>query len=154
MSPRSNPFSTRFTRPGAIPFLFEEPLTAEFIIHRFNANNWLAQIVGPHGSGKTTLVRGLEPELRTRFANIKYLTIPKVREATQHWLGVCRIQRLQLQQTRLAGGRWHRIFNAIESLVVKILVPKKQDGATRDGPSARRWFAYDCHASSRHRARS
>ena len=77
MPVNSNPFSTRFTRPGAIPFLFDEHLNAETILRRFEASNWLAQIVGPHGSGKTTLVRELESHLITRFATIKYVAIRK-----------------------------------------------------------------------------
>ncbi len=72
--PESNPFSTRFTRPGAIPFCFaaagavdawtdgDQPRLDQ-LVSRLRAENWRGQIVGPHGSGKTTLVHSLLPRL-------------------------------------------------------------------------------------------
>ncbi|MEE2640523.1 MAG: hypothetical protein VX768_07855, partial [Planctomycetota bacterium] len=55
-----NPFSTRFVKPGAIPFFFEEPAGAALIVERLVANGWYGQIIGPHGSGKSTLVETLK----------------------------------------------------------------------------------------------
>jgi len=64
MSFESNPFSTKFWTPGAIPFRFSaedwstrtdgEQLVAAF--ERYGGG----QIVGPHGSGKTTLIESLK----------------------------------------------------------------------------------------------
>lgn len=77
MPSNSNPFSTRFTRPGAIPFRFDNQEHERIIVETFAESNFIAQIVGPHGSGKTTLVRVLEPHLKTWFGKIKYVTIRK-----------------------------------------------------------------------------
>jgi energy-coupling factor transporter ATP-binding protein EcfA2 len=60
---RSNPFATRFIRPGAIPFLFLDGDSAEAIVERLKANRWHGQILGEHGSGKSTLVAMLVPLL-------------------------------------------------------------------------------------------
>lgn len=61
---RRNPFSTALVRPGALPFLFPDDVTAASLIERLAENCWRGQIVGPHGSGKTTLLHGLIPFLR------------------------------------------------------------------------------------------
>lgn len=64
--PRSNPFSTRFVRPGAIPFRFPQGEDAATLVARLERQGWWGQIVGPHGSGKSTLLATLLPELRRR----------------------------------------------------------------------------------------
>jgi hypothetical protein len=67
-APRSNPFSTRFIRPGALDYIFptgQSPAaeSIESLVSRLNRNQWRGQIVGPHGSGKSTLLAALEPAL-------------------------------------------------------------------------------------------
>ncbi len=59
----SNPFSTRFVRPGALTFRFPPGMTVIDLIDRLRCQGWWGQIIGPHGSGKSTLLRALEPEL-------------------------------------------------------------------------------------------
>jgi energy-coupling factor transporter ATP-binding protein EcfA2 len=61
--PASNPFATRFTRPGAIPFRFPAGEDDGTFVERLRLNNWRGQIVGPHGSGKSTLLAALVPAL-------------------------------------------------------------------------------------------
>ncbi len=58
MSPRSNPFATRFVRPGSLPYFFgdDDSDTIETLLVRLRANGWRGEILGPHGSGKTTLL--------------------------------------------------------------------------------------------------
>src|SRR6185295_305765 len=56
-----NPFATRFIRPGAIPFLFLDGDSADAIVERLKANRWRGQIIGEHGSGKSTLIATLVP---------------------------------------------------------------------------------------------
>jgi hypothetical protein len=58
-----NPFATRFTRPGALPFLFDGDESAAAIVARFVAAGGRGAIVGPHGSGKSTLLETLRPAL-------------------------------------------------------------------------------------------
>ena len=67
-APRSNPFSTRFIRPGALDYIFQAGQSpagesVESLVDRLNYNQWRGQIVGPHGSGKSTLLAALEPAL-------------------------------------------------------------------------------------------
>ena len=61
----SNPFSTKFTRPGAIPPLTEtgDPIDLNDLLARLASLGGIAAIVGPHGSGKTTLLLALEKSL-------------------------------------------------------------------------------------------
>jgi energy-coupling factor transporter ATP-binding protein EcfA2 len=58
-----NPFSTRFTQPGAIAFRFSSPDGLAGLVSKLEATNGWGQIVGPHGSGKSTLLASLLPAL-------------------------------------------------------------------------------------------
>ncbi len=70
---RSNPFSTRFTRPGQLEFALPRGSSPQSLIEKFASLGWIAQIVGPHGSGKSTLLAtliqhlppGIQPRLHT-----------------------------------------------------------------------------------------
>lgn len=62
-APRSNPFSTRFVRPGAIAYLFRPVQNADDLVARLARFGWRGQIVGPHGSGKSTLLAALAEPL-------------------------------------------------------------------------------------------
>ena len=59
----SNPFATRFTRPGALPFLFPAEVDAPKLARQLAANHWWGEIVGPHGTGKSSLLAELAPLL-------------------------------------------------------------------------------------------
>ena len=61
--PDSNPFATRYVRPGALPYLFPAGVSAEALVGRLAQLGWRAQISGPHGSGKSTLLQTLVPHL-------------------------------------------------------------------------------------------
>lgn len=56
---QENPFSTRFVRPGAIPYKLSPGNNLEGLIQRFDAIGRTGQIVGSHGSGKSTLLADL-----------------------------------------------------------------------------------------------
>jgi hypothetical protein len=71
----SNPFATRFIRPGAIPFLFLDGDSAEAIVERLKANHWRGQIIGEHGSGKSTLVATLVPLIEAAGRRVVVLKI-------------------------------------------------------------------------------
>lgn len=64
--PRTNPFSTRFVRPGAIAYQFNEGQSATRLVVQLEQHGWWGQIIGPHGTGKSTLLATLLPELRAR----------------------------------------------------------------------------------------
>jgi hypothetical protein len=59
-----NPFSTRYTRPGAIPFRFPPGSGAGELVEQLRSQGWRGAIVGPHGSGKSSLVAALVPAIR------------------------------------------------------------------------------------------
>jgi hypothetical protein len=59
-----NPFSTRHTRPGAIPFRFPPETSSDDLVLRLQAANWCGAIIGPHGSGKSSLLASLVPAIR------------------------------------------------------------------------------------------
>ncbi len=61
---RGNPFSTRWIRPGAIPFFFPPGESVDALIERLKQNRWRGAIVGRHGSGKSSLVAALLPRLK------------------------------------------------------------------------------------------
>jgi len=57
--PGENPFSTRFVRPGAIPYRFSPERDLTRLLDRFQQIGRTGQIVGPHGGGKSTLLADL-----------------------------------------------------------------------------------------------
>ncbi len=59
----SNPFSTRFIRPDAMPYLFPPGYSAESLLGRLKENGWWGEIIAPHGSGKSTLLHAIEQQL-------------------------------------------------------------------------------------------
>lgn len=66
----SNPFSSRYLEPGAIPFCFRDKQTLDTLAQRFGqwqysrqSNSLRLAIVGPHGSGKSTLMSHLSRRL-------------------------------------------------------------------------------------------
>ena len=61
---RANPFSTRFTRPGAVAYRFPAGLSAATLVQRLSHSGWQGQILGPHGSGKSALVAALIPAIK------------------------------------------------------------------------------------------
>jgi len=58
-----NPFATRFVRPGSVPYFFPEGVTVKTLIQKLEAQGWIGQIIGPHGTGKSTLLATLFPEM-------------------------------------------------------------------------------------------
>ena len=71
----SNPFSTRFVRPGSLPYLFPGPRGVERLVERLRDCQWWGQIVGPHGSGKSTLLHTLVPQLERAGREIHWFTL-------------------------------------------------------------------------------
>jgi len=62
-SENSNPFSTRYIRPGATNFLFPPGVQADVILEQLRRQDWWGEIIGPHGSGKSALLAVLQPAL-------------------------------------------------------------------------------------------
>lgn len=59
----SNPFATRFIRPGTIPYLFPPGQSAVGLLDALRSHDWWGEIIGPHGSGKSSLLAELLPLL-------------------------------------------------------------------------------------------
>jgi energy-coupling factor transporter ATP-binding protein EcfA2 len=71
----SNPFATRFIRPGAIPFVFPEGVSTQSLVQQLGDQGWWGQIVGPHGSGKSTLLATLAPALEAAERRVIAITM-------------------------------------------------------------------------------
>lgn len=54
-----NPFATRSVRPGIIPYRFANGYSITNLIDTLRQQNWRGEIVGPHGSGKSTLIQSI-----------------------------------------------------------------------------------------------
>lgn len=70
-----NPFVTRSVRPGVITYRFYDNTRLENLIEQLRQNRWRGEIVGPHGSGKSTLVQSLIPLLIDAGRDIKLFTL-------------------------------------------------------------------------------
>jgi hypothetical protein len=58
---QENPFCSRRIRPGAVSFLFPPHQNAETLVELLKRNHWRGEIIGPHGSGKSSLLASLIP---------------------------------------------------------------------------------------------
>ncbi|QDT13223.1 hypothetical protein [Planctomycetes bacterium K23_9] len=77
----ANPFCTRFVRPGAIEYRFDvtrgldsndrplEVLVAAIVRTPY------AAIVGPHGTGKSTLLESLRPRLGEAYSHLEFVQL-------------------------------------------------------------------------------
>lgn len=117
----SNPFSTRFIRPGAIDYLFPPGISAETLADRLQQQQWRGSLIGPHGSGKSSLLAALIPVLENRGRHIIWQQLQggqrrldwpalQTRNWTSHTLLVIDgYEQLSLWQRTLLGLRcWRR----------------------------------------------
>lgn len=68
---RSNPFATRFIKPGAIPYRFLELGGWADLESALAQHAWRGQLIGPHGCGKSTLLADWLP--RMSFPEVHYI---------------------------------------------------------------------------------
>ena len=74
----ANPFSTRFTHPGAIIFSSDrvDPLRLAGVLSETRSSrSGIFQIVGPHGCGKTTLTVAIAAQLAGQGTAACWLTV-------------------------------------------------------------------------------
>lgn len=89
--PCGNPFSTRWTRPGALPYLLPEGETWKGMLERLSVAGWRGQVVGPHGSGKSTLLASLRRELTDRGVQSELVMLRNGGRAEPGlWRTICR----------------------------------------------------------------
>lgn len=80
MSIPTNPFSARHLRPATLPFVFEEGQSLDQLVQTLWSQRGWGQIVGPHGSGKSTLIRQLIDRLADTVP-IRYARITSQRRS-------------------------------------------------------------------------
>ncbi|MEX0668950.1 MAG: hypothetical protein WD060_00625 [Pirellulales bacterium] len=80
----SNPFSTRFTRPGSIAPLDPsgQPLDLDALVDRLPAPGGCSAITGPHGHGKTSLLVAI---LANAGARGRPTTLVRVASPSDAW---------------------------------------------------------------------
>jgi hypothetical protein len=71
----NNPFASRRVRPGAIPFQFPHGLDAAALVERLAQLGWRGAIVGAHGTGKSTLLATLTPELERAGRDVRAIAL-------------------------------------------------------------------------------
>lgn len=71
----SNPFATRFVRPDAATYLTLQTPPIADLVERFGEQGRRAQILGPHGVGKSTLLATIVGELRSRGEDVHAVTL-------------------------------------------------------------------------------
>jgi hypothetical protein len=81
----SNPFATRFTRPGALRFRWPAGDSLEACLERLRASGWWGEIIGPHGSGKSTLLAALVPALAAAGRNPIAFELHAGERRLPHW---------------------------------------------------------------------
>ncbi len=73
---KRNPFSTRYVRPGAIAYQFiDKRQSAQRLVDQLARQQWCGQIVGPHGSGKSTLIATLIPLIEAAGRRVVLITL-------------------------------------------------------------------------------
>jgi GTPase SAR1 family protein len=70
-----NPFSTRYVRPGALGYQFPPGTSADALLRPLASGGGFGAIVGPHGSGKSTLVATLVEHRRANGEPTSCLTL-------------------------------------------------------------------------------
>ena len=88
----SNPFATRFTRPGRIEPLdhLGRRIDVDAVLERLQCLGGTAAIVGPHGSGKSTLLVHLADSLERRGERVQRVRLHSWRDASAAWKAIRR----------------------------------------------------------------
>jgi len=83
---KPNPFSTRFVRPGAIIYQRHDARSLdEWVDEFFDRYHGQASIIGPHGSGKSTLIASLKTCFAERAEVFAYRLSSTDRNFTSIW---------------------------------------------------------------------
>jgi hypothetical protein len=61
-----NPFALSELEPHRTAYIFDAKATLEHYVHQLDTHGWNAELVGPHGVGKTTLMHTLARAVESR----------------------------------------------------------------------------------------
>ncbi len=75
LSTTGNPFSAAAVSGGRLPYFFGDPTAEKNLLQLLDRRQWIGQIVGPHGSGKTTLTHHLWRHAQNQFPAMVQVTI-------------------------------------------------------------------------------
>lgn len=70
-----NPFATRFVRPGSIPYRLPAGESFDHLIARLRSSDWLGEVTGDHGTGKSTFVKTLIPFIQSAGRIVHFIQI-------------------------------------------------------------------------------
>ena len=89
-APVSNPFATRFTRPGRIEPLdaMGRPVDTDMLLTRLRSLGGAAVIAGPHGSGKSTLLMHLANAIEARGERAPRIRLRSVHDVLAAWVAI------------------------------------------------------------------
>ena len=74
-----NPLSMSQVSGGRFPYLFNDDSKSDILLRICQENRWVGQIVGPHGSGKTTLTHWLVEHCESAFSSVVHITLRGIR---------------------------------------------------------------------------
>ena len=109
-----NPFSATRVRPGKLPYLGNSFRISD-LVRRWHGANYIGQIVGPHGTGKTTLSRAIESFVQDRFGRVNWLTI-RHRSLRTDSLGTTTNYRICHMESKSGSIRGLYVVDGIENL--------------------------------------
>lgn len=114
---RSNPFATRHTRPGAVPPLNPAgaPLDVDVVLVALERHRRVA-IVGPHGTGKSTLLAALASRLAADRQPAEVVRLRRLQDAP---LVLRLLARQAVESTLLVDG-WERLGGPLALLIAAI----------------------------------
>lgn len=123
--PRSNPFATRFTRPGRVVPLDADgrPLDLDALLDRLLGLGGRAAIEGPHGSGKTSLLTALAAHLERRGGTARLTRVGGIAEAT----GLLRCLGRTPVETVVCVDGWERLAPPV-ALAARWLAARRGHG--------------------------
>lgn len=106
----SNPFATCWTRPDVLPRHERAGQGADDLLVQLKKATWQGQVVGPHGSGKTSLLMEVNRRLSERKRTPLWLPIEasKVRPLIRQ---ICRFaddRTVVLMEGFERANRWHQ----------------------------------------------
>ena len=140
MTMPSNPFATRYFQPGAIRYEFFGQVTIDDLCQRIlTVPSKRALIVGPHGSGKSTLIATLIEHFETSYPaqaihSIRFSTDPSSRTQLPNFLRSLSRNSLAIIDGYEQLGMWSRwrLLSSLRQKSIRLLATAHQKIAGMD----------------------